>query len=126
MGSRERSAESAGSPGERVAWPVRSGALPPPVDGFSARPETAPGLKTALVPGTAVVLVPHQVLAGGARSWLGSCGKTQLAVYIAESLWQSGEIDLLVWVSGTSRASVLTGYVEAAVGAMGIPANGEA
>ena len=117
-----------GSPREpgRVGWPVRSGASPPLADVFSARPETAPGLKAALVPGTAVVLVPRHVAAGGARSWLGSSGKTQLAAYVAESLWQSAEVDLLAWVSATSRMSVLAGYVEAAVAAMGIPAEGDA
>ena len=67
----------------------------------------------------AVALVPGRVAAEGSRDWLGSCGKTQLAVSFAESLWQSREVDLLVWVVATSRASVLSGYVEAAVAAMG-------
>ena len=110
----------------RASWPVRSGAVPPLADGFSARPETAPALGAALLPGTAVVLVPGRVAAEGSRDWLGSCGKTQLAVSFAESLWQSREVDLLVWVVATSRASVLSGYVEAAVAAMGTDPSGDA
>ncbi|HEY2444100.1 MAG TPA: tetratricopeptide repeat protein [Streptosporangiaceae bacterium] len=126
MSSRDRAPGLAASSAERVTWPVRSGMLPPLADGFSARPETAPGLKTALAPGTTVVLASHQVAARGTRNWLGSCGKTQLAVYVAESLWQAGEVDLLAWVSAGSRASVLTGYLEAAVAAMGIRVDGDA
>jgi tetratricopeptide (TPR) repeat protein len=65
------------------------------------------------------VLVPGQAAAQGSRDWLGSCGKTQLAVSFAESLWHSRGVDLLVWIVATSRASVLAGYVEAAGTAMG-------
>jgi tetratricopeptide (TPR) repeat protein len=115
-----------GSPGGRVVWPVRAGAVPPHADGFRGRPETAPALGAALVPGTAVVLVPDRVAAEGSRDWLGSCGKTQLAVSFAESLWHARGVDLLVWVVATSRASVLTGYVEAAVAAMGTDPAGDA
>jgi tetratricopeptide (TPR) repeat protein len=102
-----------------VVWPVRSGAVPALADGFRGRPETAPALGATLLPGTAVALVPGRVAAEGSRDWLGSCGKTQLAVSFAESLWHSRELDLLVWIVATSRASVLSGYVEAAVAAMG-------
>jgi len=88
--------------------------MPPLADGFSTRPETAPDLNTALVPGTTVVLAPSRPAAEGSPDWLGSSGKTQLAVYFAESLWRARAVDLLVWVVATSRASVLSGYVEAA------------
>jgi tetratricopeptide (TPR) repeat protein len=104
----------AGSRAQALAWPVRSGAIPPLADGFSARPESAPDLAAALAPGVAVVLAPGRAATAGSRDWLGSCGKTQLAVYFAESLWRSRGLDLLVWVVATSRASVLGGYMEAA------------
>src|ERR1017187_8400618 len=68
-----------------------------------------------MVPGTTVGIVPGERAAEGSRDWRGSCGKTQLAVGFAESLWQSRRVELLVWVVATSRASVLSGYVEAAV-----------
>jgi tetratricopeptide (TPR) repeat protein len=107
------------SPDGQAQWPVRAGVLPPLADGFSTRPESAPRLGAALVPGTAVVLVPGRGAGAGSRDWLGSCGKTQLAAFFAESLWRSREIDLLVWVSATSRASVLAMYAEAALAALG-------
>jgi len=91
-----------------------------------ARPESAPALGAALVPGSAVVLVPGWVGAMGSRDWLDSCGKTQLAVSFAESLWHTRDVDLLVWVVATSRASVLSGYAEAAVTAMGTELSGDA
>ena len=102
-----------------MGWPVRLGAVPALADGFVARPTTAPDLRAALRPGSTVPLVPSRATADGAQDWLGSCGKTQLAVDCAESLWRSQEIHLLIWVVATSRASVLSAYVEAAVPAMG-------
>ncbi len=103
-----------------------SGQVPALADGFSARPETDPGVAAALVPGAVVVLAPGTDAAGGARDWLISCGKTQLAASCAQSLWQSGAVDLLVWIPSASRASVLSGYVAAAVAAMGISPAGDA
>ena len=103
----------AGSQAGGVAWPVRAGLVPPLADGFVARPETVPGLEAALVTGAAVALVPGRAAAsrpGGA----GSSGKTQLAAGLAGSLWQSRTVDLLAWVTAASRASVLSGYVQAA------------
>ena len=75
-------------PGRSGAWPVRSGLVPPLAEGFIARTETVPGLEAALVPGAAVALVPGTA-AGGVRDRPGSCGKTQLAAYLAGSLWRS-------------------------------------
>jgi tetratricopeptide (TPR) repeat protein len=92
-------------------WPVRCGLVPPLAAGFIPRPETALRL-AALAPGGTGVLVPAQSLASGGPDWTGSCGKTGLAVSFAESLWQAGEADLLVWISATSRAAVLSGYAQ--------------
>src|SRR5580693_4470178 len=115
-----------GSGGGRVAWPVRSGAVPPLADAFSGRPETEPGVRAALVPGAVVVLTPQRSSAEGAGDWLGPCGKTQLAVFLAESLWRSRKLDLLVWITATSWSAVLAGFAEAAVAAMGIDEAGDA
>jgi hypothetical protein len=108
-----------GSQDRQVAWPARSGAVPPLAEGFSARLESGAALGTTLVPGSTAVLVPGLVTAEASRDWLRPCGKTQLAVSFAESLWHSRGVDLLIWVVATSRASVLSGYVQAAVTAMG-------
>ena len=99
--------------------PVRSGAVPPLADGFSTRPETAPNLAATVALGATAALVPARAATAGVRDWLGTCGKTQLAAYAAESLWQSGEVSLLVWVVASSRASVLTGYAQAALDMLG-------
>jgi tetratricopeptide (TPR) repeat protein len=107
-----------------VAWPVRSGLVPPLAEGFVARAETVPGLEAALVPGAVVALVPGMA-AGGAGDWPGSCGKTQLAVYLSGSLWQSCGVDLLAWVDAASRASVLSGYGQAAA-RLGLDHEGDA
>jgi hypothetical protein len=106
------------------ARPVRSGIVPPLADGFSTRPETSPNLGAVLVPGAAVALVPARAATAGVRDWLGACGKTQLAVYAAESLWQTGEVTLLVWVVASRRASVLTSYAQAALAVLGNDAAG--
>lgn len=138
--------------GGRVSWPVRSGPVPPLADGFSARPESVPDLGTALVPGAAVALVPETTVplvpeagaggpgaddagAGGAgvvgagvvgrRDWHGSSGKTQLAVSAAEKMWRSGGIDLLIWITASSRPSVLAGYLRASAAALGAPPAGD-
>ncbi|MFE9112265.1 tetratricopeptide repeat protein [Streptomyces collinus] len=57
--------------------------------------------------GTAVLC---QVLSG-----TGGVGKTQLAAHHARTAWQAGAVDLLVWVTATSREAVLGAYSEAAV-----------
>jgi len=80
----------------------------------------------SLVPGTTLALVPGSAFAEGPSNWLGACGKTQIAVIIAESLWRAGSIDVLIWVSATNRASVLSSYVQASVAAFGIEPTGTA
>jgi len=101
------------------AWPVRVGAMPPLADAFSFRPETAPAVERTLASGVAVVLTCGAPPAEAVQDGRGSCGKTQLAVLAAQSLWQARQVDLLVWVDATSRASVLSGYVDAARAVMG-------
>ena len=108
--------------GQTPTWPVWSGPVPPLADGFTARPDTVPGLETTLLPGMTVALVsdqgPAPVPGTGARDWRESSGKTQLARQFAESLWRSPGVDVLTWVVATSRASLLSGFVQAAA-AMG-------
>jgi tetratricopeptide (TPR) repeat protein len=118
--------DPAGSPDGTTIWPVRSGLIPPLTEGFISRPESAPGLGQALVPGATVALTPAKNAPPTGPDWFGSCGKTQLAVYVAESLWKASEVELLVWVTATNRAAILTSYVAAAVAAMGVDPTGDA
>lgn len=119
MKSRGPAQEPAALAEKRGRGPVRSGVVPPLADSFSARPETAAGLVPALDLGSVIVLEPAPVGADGSRDWLASCGKTQLAAYLAELLWGSRSVELLIWIVATSRASVLAGYAEAAAAAWG-------
>jgi tetratricopeptide (TPR) repeat protein len=113
------------APAGQSAAPVRTGAMPPLAVGFITRPETAPGLGGTLVPGRLAVLAPSRPSAEPHRDWLSVCGKTQLAAHFAESLWRSGEVQLLVWATATSRAAVTSAYAEAAAAAMGSDPAGE-
>lgn len=56
----------------------------------------------------------------------GGVGKTQLAVAFAQWLWRSRDIDLLVWVTASSRAAVLTGYAQALADATTTPSGASA
>ena len=93
---------------------VRAGAVPPLAEAFATRGNSAPQVDAVLVPGAAVALVPESAQAGGAGGWTGTCGKTQMAAWLAESAWHSGGVEVLAWVAAESRSSVLSGYAEAA------------
>jgi len=117
---------SGGLPTEPGARRFRVGEVPPLAEGFTDRPDTARGVADALVPGSSMALVPGSGFAEGPQNWLGACGKTQIAVIIAESLWRSAAIDGLIWINVASRAAVLSGLVEASVAATGIEPTGTA
>jgi len=103
--------------------------VPALADGRRSRLETAPNLAAHLPAGAAVALIrsrpdraadsPGPMPAHEAPDWLRSSGKTQLAAAFAESLWTSGEVDLLVWIEATSRESVLSGYAAATAAVTG-------
>ena len=57
--SADGSAQAAGPGGQEghtATWPVWSGPVPPLAEGFAVRPDTVPGLESALVPGATVAL----------------------------------------------------------------------
>ncbi|HEY1821562.1 MAG TPA: tetratricopeptide repeat protein [Trebonia sp.] len=116
---------AAGAVPGRSSWPVRSGTVPALADGYTDRLETVPDLAAALPSGAAVALVPDRAAGPGpmpgpaSRDWLRASGKTQLAAAVAESLWRSRGLDLLVWIQATSRSSVLSGYAAATAAATG-------
>ncbi|MGB6454066.1 MAG: tetratricopeptide repeat protein [Streptosporangiaceae bacterium] len=99
-----------------VSWPVRAGSIPPLADRYTSRSESGPDLAQGLQHSPVVALTPRssRVSAGASHDLLRCTGKTQLAAYYAESLWQARAVDLLVWVDASSRASILSGYVSAA------------
>jgi hypothetical protein len=48
------------------------GQVPPLAEGFTDRPDTARGIADALVPGSALALVPGSEFAEGQQNWLGA------------------------------------------------------
>lgn len=94
----------AGGAGHRV----RVGEVPPLADAITARSETAPGLDQVLVPGTALALV-METRAGGPQQGTSVSGETQIAAGLAEWLWQPAAVDVLIWISATSRAAESAG-----------------
>jgi hypothetical protein len=120
-----RAAAPADAPARGIAGPVRAGTVPLSAAAFTVRTDSVPPIESLLEPGDAVALVPVLEGAGDAAGWLRSCGKTQLAAQMAEALWQSRGIELLAWVTASDRASVLSGYSEAA-GQLGLDDGGDA
>lgn len=94
-----------------TAWPVLSGWAPPLADAFVARQETGLSQATGLAAGETVVIVPDGT---GEAPWaLGGTGKTSLAAALAHAHWRQRMADLVLWVTGTSRDAVISGYVQA-------------
>jgi hypothetical protein len=97
-----------------VSWPVRVGVIPTLADCYQPRVE-ANRLWDAVHGGGTAVLT--QVLSG-----MGGVGKSQLAASYAHSI--AGELDVLVWVSATSRAAVLSAYSQASI-QLGLATDGQ-
>jgi tetratricopeptide (TPR) repeat protein len=94
-----------------VSWPVQSGGIPPLAAYAIPRPETGFGAASQ----TAGHASPIQAEDSGSYvlAGQGGMGKTQLAAAYARALWQSRDVELLVWITASSRAAILTGYAEA-------------
>lgn len=92
---------------EPVESPALVGVLPPVADCYQARGDARLDLAARLGAGQTAVVT--QVLSG-----LGGIGKTQLAARFAHARWAARAVDLLVWVTASSREAVLSGYAAAA------------
>ena len=111
-------AAGAGREEDAPAQPGWAASAPSLAAGYVPRPETGQALDAALLLGSTTVLVPDRSGPGGpgpgGRNWRDASGKTQLAVAAARSLWQDSAVEQVIWLTATSRASVLSGYAEAA------------
>lgn len=75
------------------------------------RPE-AEQLRAAVDGGGTAVLC--QVLTG-----TGGVGKTQLAADHARATWESGGVDVLVWITASTRPAIVAGYAQAGTEVLG-------
>ncbi|MGH3973866.1 MAG: tetratricopeptide repeat protein, partial [Pseudonocardiaceae bacterium] len=91
---------------QSVVWPHQVGSVPLLADCYQHRERETAGLDEALTAGTVVLT---QVLSG-----LGGVGKTQLAAGYARRLWAQHGVELLVWVTASSRPAVQATYAQAA------------
>ncbi|MFI6151273.1 tetratricopeptide repeat protein [Kitasatospora sp. NPDC051170] len=81
--------------------------IPPRALSFQDRAE-AHQLRAVVDFGGTTVL--SQVLAG-----TGGVGKTQLAADYARTAWETGSVDVLVWISASSRQAITAGYAQAGI-----------
>ncbi|WP_307671846.1 tetratricopeptide repeat protein [Streptomyces sp. V4I2] len=99
------------APREPAPWPHQVGVIPPAARSYQHRAETD-RLNTTADGGTTTVLT--QLLTG-----MGGVGKTQLAADYARTAWNddsaAGGLDVLVWVTASTRSPVVTGYAQAGV-----------
>ncbi|MEV4193794.1 NB-ARC domain-containing protein, partial [Streptomyces toxytricini] len=93
------------APREPASWPHQVGVVPASARSFRHRAETD-RLRAAVADGGTAVLC--QVLTG-----MGGVGKTQLAADYARSAWDEGTLDVLVWVTASTRSSVVSAYAQA-------------
>ena len=116
-----RHPEGATARPDEVTWPLLSGLIPQLADSHVPRQETGLGLAASLAPGDTAVLIPDEE-AGRTLGGLGGTGKTQLALAIAHALWDRRALDLVLWLTPTSRDAVVTGYAQAMHDVAGTPA----
>ncbi|MET8135086.1 tetratricopeptide repeat protein [Streptomyces sp. NPDC005251] len=76
--------------------------LPRQAECFQHR-DTVEALESAVAGGGAAVLC--QILSG-----TGGVGKTQLAAHYARRSWRDGAVDLMAWVTASSRESIVSSY----------------
>ncbi|MFC9636456.1 NB-ARC domain-containing protein [Streptomyces mirabilis] len=102
-----------------AVWPHQVGQIPPQAGSFQDRAEAARLAQALAQGGTAVVGPASGVLASGVLTGMGGVGKTQLAAHYARTAWQSGEVDVLVWITAASATAAAAGYTQAGTEVLG-------
>ncbi|MFF3088832.1 tetratricopeptide repeat protein, partial [Streptomyces nojiriensis] len=99
------------APREPAPWPHQVGVIPSRARSFQDRAEAQRLRATVDGGGTAVL---GQVLTG-----MGGVGKTQLAADYASTTWEDGSqadgLDILVWITASTREAIVSRYAQAGV-----------
>ncbi|MDX3661753.1 NB-ARC domain-containing protein [Streptomyces sp. ID05-26A] len=78
--------------------------------------------------GDTAVLTGHSGVHTGVVSGMGGVGKTQVALDYAHRLWAAGEVELWVWVTASSRETIVSSFARLATDLTGVeepdPENG--
>ncbi|MFI7174655.1 tetratricopeptide repeat protein [Streptomyces spororaveus] len=90
-----------------VLWPRLVGVIPRKAQSFQDRQETQQVRVAAESGGRAIL------------RGTGGVGKSQLAAHYARTALQAGKLDVLVWVSASSRTAVISAYAQAAEEVLG-------
>ncbi len=98
---------------QQTRWPQWSGAVPALAENYCLRPETGIGPAESLLAGDVLILGDAAAADQPGAAPAGGTGKTQLAAATARELLRNRAIDVLIWVSASSRDAVLTGYAQA-------------
>ncbi|WP_112267941.1 hypothetical protein [Lentzea terrae] len=96
-----------------VQFPYRAGRVPERADRFQRR-EISSKLAETLADGQVAVLTSDHHVYTSVLSGLGGVGKTQLAADYAQTLWDDGALDLLVWITASSRDEIIAMYARLA------------
>jgi hypothetical protein len=94
------------------------GAVPARADAFQHR-TVSTQLSGAIEDGGIAVLTGAMTTPVTVLTGLGGVGKTQLAADRAHKLWDTGALDLLVWISARSRDAAMAAYTEVAADLLG-------
>ncbi|MGW7410158.1 tetratricopeptide repeat protein [Streptomyces sp. NPDC054833] len=90
------------APRAPMSWPHIAGVIPRQAECFQHR-DAVEALERAVADGGTAVLC--QVLSG-----TGGVGKTQLAAHYARRSWRDRAVDLLAWITASSRESIVSSY----------------
>ncbi|MFI9243951.1 tetratricopeptide repeat protein [Streptomyces sp. NPDC053086] len=105
-------------PRSPAPWPHQVGTIPPTAGFFQHRSEAA-GLHNELPRDQATFSAELDGAHGQVLTGMGGVGKTQLAAHHARTVWQTGQVDVLVWITASTSSAVVTGYTQAAVELLG-------
>lgn len=92
-----------------LTLPYRTASMPQRAAGFQPR-VVIDELERVLAYGETAVLTSGALVGTGVVTGLGGVGKTQVALDYAERAWANGRLDLLVWVSASSREAIVSSY----------------